>query len=152
MVIMAKKIKADKVKEKQDRQIIGSGGGSLVLTGRGHRLTIPAGAVSVDTEFTMIEPKSQFIIVLLLADGQHQFPFKPTSDPVVLTLNYKKRHAQLGEGEKPRIHQIRTGHGPEDIDAAPIIDTPPEHTDGTDASQEVSARLHRLSGYVIGAF
>lgn len=149
---MPKKIKADRVKEDRRRKVIGPGGGSLELTERGHRLKIPAGAVPADTEFTMIEPQSEFITVLLLANGQHQFPFNPTPDPVVLTLNYAKRHAQFRAGEKPRIYRIQTGQGHEDVDAARIIETPPEHTDGTDTSQEVSARLHRISGYVIGAF
>lgn len=66
--------------------------GSVLATGgavslRGHRVSVPTGAVLTPTEIGLSEPASKFIQIGLSANGQEHFQF---GAPLTITISYAR--------------------------------------------------------------
>ena len=117
---------------------------SLIVSG--HKLIIPAGALSEPTEVTMWEPPTQLIKVRLRTRGQERFRFAGGKYPV-LAVNYARcsNAKQIAE-RRLSVYRLRSD---DREDAAPLESTPLPSTLYPD-QQEVRATLSRLSGYGVG--
>ena len=117
---------------------------SLVLSG--HKLIVPAGALSEPTEITMWELPTPLIKVRLRSGYQEHFPFAEDRH-AVLAVSYARcsNAKQIAEG-RLSVYRLKSDESEdiEPLETAPLPSTPyPDQ-------HEVRATLSRLSGYGIG--
>lgn len=136
-----KLLKADKIEAATVSAWVGPKGEKLRL--RGHTLDIPKGAVPERTLFTMEEPNSDVIKVVIRANDQEHYEFANKVYPT-LTLSYAER-AGDAKPEKGRTFAIyRVDECSSEIDK--------RLKSGHEAEKKrVSATLETLSGYAVGS-
>jgi hypothetical protein len=120
----------------------------------GHKLIIPAGAVTGATEFTLHELPTRMIRVRVQANGKDSLTFpEPESKHAKLVLYYEERcknsnpsSDQIAQGSASvyRVKSDKPG------DTVPL-DTVPLSSSHERERREVRASLTRLSGYGLGA-
>ncbi len=113
----------------------------------GHKLIIPAGALSSPTEFTMRELPTRIIKLRLHAGEKEQFSFA-RGKPATLVLFYGGRCANAGEiAQGPAsVYRVRSD---DSTDTVPL-DSGPLPSAHYRVQREVRASLSRLSGYGVG--
>ena len=116
---------------------------SMIVSG--HKLIIPAGALTKSTEVTMWEPPTQLIKVRLRARGQEHFRFSGGKYPVLAVSYARCNPAQVAKGPAA-VYRLRSD---EREDLEPLEATPLPSTPYPD-QREVRASLSRLSGYGVG--
>lgn len=113
----------------------------------GHKLVIPAGALSAPTKFTMRELPTRIIKLRLHAGEKEQFSFA-RGKPATLVLNYRTRCANADEIAKgsASVYPLKSD---DSEDVVPLDSVPLPSTHYRD-QREVRASLSRLSGYGLG--
>ena len=117
---------------------------SLVL--RGHKLIIPAGALSEPTEVTMWEPPTELIKVRLRAKDQERFRFTGGKYPVLAVSYARCGTTKQIPQDQLSVYRLRSDEREDraPLETTPLPSTPYPH------QQEVRATLSRLSGYGVG--
>lgn len=117
---------------------------SLMVSG--HKLIVPAGALSEEAEFTMWELPTPLIKVRLRAGDREHFPFVEGRH-AVLAVSYARCSDTKRIMEEPvSVFRLRSD---ESEDAFPL-DTVPLPSNHEPEQSEVRANLSRLSGYGVG--
>lgn len=117
------------------RAKVGSAGGKLKADG--HQISIPAGAVPAEQEFTIEVRATSHLQVDFRADGHEEYAFQ---EPVTLTLSYES--CGIGSVADPlRVYHV-------DPTTSEIL----EDLGGTHdpAARTVSAQTDHLSDYAVG--
>ena len=121
--------------ETSDAVTIGPAGGSVTLNG--HRLDVPAGAVTQDVRFTITVLPAAFLKVRIEADGKPNFDFQV---PASLTLSFA-RCAPADPNEPLGIFKI-------DLRNDAVLKRLGGEVDRQ--AQTITAKLDGLSGYSVG--
>lgn len=110
-------------------------GGTLELDG--HRVTIPANAVLLPTEFTLTVPASNYLKVSVTAAGEEHFEFL---EPVSLTLSYERCSRSNIDKADLTVWYVSSS------------DVLLENMGGTDdkVAREVTTTTDHLSDYALG--
>lgn len=110
---------------------IGSTGGELSLSA-GHRLEVTRGAVAAQTDFLLLEPRSQHIAVHAQALGVQQFG----ADGVVLRMSWEDRTNCTVPDNAVIARVVPRGKA----EPLPVIERGPDY---------IRVRLHSMSTFVI---
>ena len=118
---------------------------SLVLSG--HKLIIPAGALSEPTEITIWELPTPLIKVRLRSGDHEHFPFAEDRN-ATLAISYARcsNAKQIAEGPVA-VFRLKS----DDLEDTVPLDTVPLPSNHEPEQREVRAKLSRLSGYGVGS-
>lgn len=113
----------------------------------GHKLIIPAGAVTRETVFSLHELKTPLLKVRLQVNGRERFTF-PQGRHATLVINYGQRctnRDQIAQGSVG-VYRLRSD---DREDVAPL-EASPRPTTHYNRRYEARASLSHLSGYGVG--
>jgi hypothetical protein len=118
-------------------QTIGILGGEIALNG--HRLVIPAGALTKEVTFKLVEPAGNYVVIEITANGAEHITFE---SPASLSVSYSRCDRSNIEKKDLRVYYV-------DADSGVIL----EDLGGADdkAERRVTVETLHLSEYAVGS-
>jgi hypothetical protein len=118
-------------------QTIGILGGEISLNG--HRLVIPAGALTKEVTFKLVEPAGNYVVIEITANGAEHITFE---SPASLSVSYSRCDRSNIDKKELRVYYVDAGAG--------VILEDLGGEDNKDERRVTVETLH-LSEYAVGA-